>query len=118
MILICDGEYFEHLDVPSSLDALTLESRNGPEVTILDGGGTGRVVDTGADSLTLRGLTIRNGYADELFGNGGGVRSFSSELTIDDCHVHDNAHGDEGGALGVQGDLVTMVPILAWWRAA
>jgi hypothetical protein len=47
-------------------------------------------------SVTLRGLTIRNGRALE----GGGIRSVNSHLTVEDCVVADNETTGSGDQLG------------------
>ena len=70
----------------------------GPGVSILDGGGTERVIDVqpGA-TVTLRGLTIQNGTANQGGGiwNGGTLRAESVE-------VRDNeARGDEASGAGI-----------------
>ena len=65
-ILVAPGVYQENIVWPSK-QGIKLLSAEGPEVTILDGGGTVQVlgVYSGVDTTTIiRGFTIRNGHAE------------------------------------------------------
>lgn len=107
VITVCDGTYTENLIVPP-YRALTLVSLNGPDVTILDGGGTGPVLSSDAAALTLEGLTFTHGFDDQLFGQGGGVAVGPGELAITGCVFEDNEHTDSGGALAIEQATATI----------
>ncbi len=55
------------------------------------------------DSLWLVGVTIRGGYANDLFG-GGAIASLSSWLPLDDCRFVGNESATAGGALSIIGE--------------
>ena len=98
----------------------------GAGVTIIDGGGTDRVLDINnfaafgsSVDVTLTGLTIRNGNAPVSSGfneSGGGIQfdGFNNQtfvpagtLTINNCNITGNtAAGQGGGILAVFGSLV------------
>jgi len=65
-VLVSPGIYEENLEWPVFRPGLTLLGTDGPDVTIIDGGGDDTVIGiyTAVDSTTIiRGFTIRNGYA-------------------------------------------------------
>ena len=74
---------------------ITVESINGPEVTIVDAQTYSRVFEI-SNGAKLSGLTITRGYAS---GNGGGV--YMQGGTITNCVIIDNQATDRGG--GVSG---------------
>jgi hypothetical protein len=65
---------------------------------IIDGGGSSRLfeVNTSGVPLTLRGLTLQNGYTG---GNGGAIQTFGGQLTIENCTLANNFANGNGGAL-------------------
>jgi hypothetical protein len=75
---------------------LTIEGA-GPLATIVDGGGVGRVFTIDGATVTLRGLTARNGVAL----NGGGVATVgtSAVARLIDVHVRDNNAANAGGGI-------------------
>jgi hypothetical protein len=81
---------------------LNVRSVNGPDVTILDGGGTVRCVYA-TNYATLTGFTITNGTA----GGGGGVWCESRSVVVSNCIVSGNSAGGGGGV--VRGTLVNCV---------
>jgi hypothetical protein len=83
---------------------LTIQGTGIGGVTVERDGASGnfRVFEiTSGATVTLKGLTIRNGRGSDT---GGGVRNLNSRLTVEDCIVADNqviAPGDfYGGGLG------------------
>ena len=70
-VLVAPGTYIENIDFKGK--AITVESDQGPEITIIDGNDSGSVVwfhsGEGQDSI-LNGFTISNG-SDSDFGGGG-----------------------------------------------
>ena len=78
---------------------------NGPGATALaiSGGNTSRIFDIPSSSVTIRDLTLRDGNAD---GDGGAIRSGSSELRIEDSVITENTASDDGGGIYQdEGDL-------------
>ena len=69
-IIVQDGTYNENIDFRGK--KITVISENGPEATVIDGGGSGHVVtfdDEEKGDSVLDGFTITNGYA--TIGRGG-----------------------------------------------
>ena len=112
-ILIGPGTYYEH--IPIQEKELTLIGTEGPDATILDGS---RAIDgrEGAvlyaigrlmKSLTLQGLTFRNGtgvpHNYGSYTHGGGIfweaRYPGGVLEIRDCAFEDNEAEEWGGAI-------------------
>ena len=96
---ICAGSYVENLVVDRPVRLLGLE---GAAVTIIDGGGNGRVVRVqGVDSpgVTIEGLTLRNGQSE---GDGGALRCAGSVLAVQDSILADS-EADSGGGLSAEG---------------
>lgn len=75
-ILIAPGTYFENLIWPEDINDIKLIGEQGKELTIIDGGGVGRVIAMeGGFALdpirsTLEGLTIQNGFVSDEYGAG------------------------------------------------
>ncbi|MBK7756904.1 MAG: right-handed parallel beta-helix repeat-containing protein [Deltaproteobacteria bacterium] len=93
-VAVCPGHYTENLRLESrSLRLLALE---GPEVTILDGGGAGTVIlAMGCPDLTIEGFTVEGGVGV----NGGGVSAGSSVINLVNLVLQRNmASGQGGGA--------------------
>ena len=81
----------------------------GPELTVIDGGGVDRViqVQTGV-TVTLAGLTLRNGSVDPaspVEPSGGGLLSRGALTTLADVVVEDNFAGGGGGIANFEGTL-------------
>lgn len=97
-ILVTPGTYLENIDLSGR--QITIESTNGPEVTVLDGNAQGTVVRIGCipnASTILRGFTIQNGFAS----NGGGIYTDGSP-TINNCVVRSNTAKLGGGLFHLQ----------------
>lgn len=74
---------------------ITIESLNGPAVTIVDGGGTNRCFNVGKSACVISGLTITNGFASDY---GGGV--FSGRVppcVLTNCAISGNSANSGGG---------------------
>jgi hypothetical protein len=66
----------------------------------VDGNANGRVFHIGAGTtVTISGLTIRNGMVTGNFpaGSGGGIYSFQATLTLNDCAISGNSAPYGGG---------------------
>ncbi len=93
-IHIAAGIYAEHLQ--TSINNLSLVGA-GADTTIIDGGGTGRVLWNTLPA-TISDITIRNGFADssDLTGYGGGIFATGS-LTLTNVTVMSNSASSGGG---------------------
>ena len=96
-VLVSWGSYHEHITIDRMI---YLVSEVGPLYTLVDGGGTGRVL-TILSSATpgpfLSGFTLQNGY-DSL--EGGGVWVRASGTVIRECHIINNNVGTFDSGLG------------------
>jgi hypothetical protein len=93
VVLVTNGVYPGHVSVTN---ALALRSVNGPQFTIINGGGMNRCVDlTGGASLT--GFTLTNGYTEDW---GGGVECASPNAFLTNCLIVGNSAVVGGGASG------------------
>ena len=96
VIWVTNGTYYLTSQISVS-KAVTIQSVNGPEVTVVDAQQYGRVFNLTASGVVLDGLTVMNGYAS---GNGGGIYC-SSSATITNCVISgNNATGSGGGVYG------------------
>lgn len=93
-VLVTNGTYTSDSAVKLS-QAITLESVNGPDVSVVDGGGTHRCFNLGSEACTLSGFAIQNGYID---GNGGGVYCGSIAPLLTNCVLAGNYAATSGGA--------------------
>ena len=91
LVMVTNGLY-----APVTINkAITVQSSNGPGVTVLDGGGSTRCAYVGAGAV-LSGFTLTNGHAD----NGAGVYCDNSGVVKYCVIVGNSAHDDGGGAYG------------------
>jgi len=99
-VLVADGVYTgegnRNLDFLGK--AIVVRSENGPEVTVISAGNSGRGVNfiSGEDLASrLEGFTIRYGKAD----NGGGIYISDSSPVIDGCVILGNRASHCGGGI-------------------
>ncbi|PWU15132.1 MAG: hypothetical protein C5B50_15905 [Verrucomicrobia bacterium] len=79
---------------------LALRSVNGPQVTVIDGGATGRCLYL-TNGASASGLTLSNGFSwDPIYGTGGGVQGESLNSVVTNCFLAGNAAIAGGGAFG------------------
>ncbi len=82
--------------------AVTVQSVNGPAVTVINGGDQIRCVYLAAGA-TLAGFTLTNGlddwfsYYGDFYQDGGGVYCESISATVSNCVISGNSTGDVGG---------------------
>jgi hypothetical protein len=98
-VLVADGIYTGegNRDIDFKGSAITVQSENGPENCIIDCQGTAGNPHRGfyfhsgegSDSV-LDGFTIKNGYAINNWGAGGGIRCYKSSPTIKNCIITGN----------------------------
>jgi hypothetical protein len=94
VVLVTNGVYPGSVSVTK---ALMLLSVNGPQFTIINGGGTNRCVDL-TDGASLTGFTLTNGYTGDW---GGGVEYASTNAFLTNCLIVGNlANNGGGGAYG------------------
>ena len=91
-------------------EGFTLVSRDGPEVTILDGGRSHRVVHVNHARASVSGFTLQNGRYEVNLGEcGGGV--FIAGGVVSNCIVRGNGNNGSircyGGGAVVAGGLMT-----------
>jgi hypothetical protein len=94
-VLVAPGTYVENITFRGK--SITVESEQGPEVTIIDGGGAGSVVTFASGenrSAVLRGFTIRNGR--NSFSGGGVLVQNSSPSIIGNAIVDNGACSGAG----------------------
>jgi len=103
-VLVADGTYYENIAIG---EGITLQSENGPDSCIIDGGHNGSVLTgTGISAAWLTGFTVRNGSS----ANGGGLRLDGSTLTITDTIITQNICSGPGGGLDIRpGSSVAMI---------
>lgn len=91
-VAVCPGRYVENLRIEArTLRILALE---GPEVTILDGGGAGTVLTIlGSPELSVEGFTVENGLGT----NGGGLSATASALLLVNVVLQRNIASEQGG---------------------
>jgi parallel beta-helix repeat protein len=105
-VLVTDGVYSlgqrDVGDGPSRVtvtNGISLRSINGPQFTVIDGGGTNRCISL-TDNATLSGFTLTNGSATGCLcdsGAGGGVWCASPNVFLTNCVVAGNSAFDGGG---------------------
>ncbi len=86
VVAVCPGTYPENLVIYNK--ALTLASMEGPDVTVVDGGGATvlTIHQVGGDGVSVQGLTFQNGQAEEY---GGGILCVEAGLELIDNVVRD-----------------------------
>jgi len=93
LVVVTNGAYAGGLAVDTPL---ALRSVNGPQFTVIDGGGTNQCarLTTGA---SLTGFTLTNGFASGLGTFGGGVCCASPNAFVTNCVIVGNFVNDSGG---------------------
>lgn len=88
-VYVREGTYYEQVTVNKPL-ILQGESRN---ATIMDGGGSGNVIHSGANGVVIQGLIVRNGSHGILLYYADSCEINSDFTKILDSYVHDNYMG-------------------------
>lgn len=97
-VIACDGEYNENLSIRN---AITLQSRNGPDVTQITGTGTRMVISVQA-SFALEGFTVSGG--DGYYGAGLDAYTHSAgDVDVIDCIFTGNSAWYGGAIIGPAG---------------
>ena len=92
-VLLTNGIYTFDSAI-SVVQAVTIQSVEGPSGSIIDGSGSHRCFNLGSAPCTLSGLTIRNG---ESSGEGGGIYCSDSTPFITNCIITSNSAETGGG---------------------
>jgi hypothetical protein len=103
IVYVCSGTYYENVTISKSLTVIGED----PEITIIDGGGTGQVITASGSwtapgpSFTLEGLTITNGLSGGSFDQqGAGINCYySGPGVIRNCRIIDNSSTWFGGGI-------------------
>jgi|GEM_PF-881420 len=88
-------------------DALTIDASSLTNNLTIDANEQSRVLlNSGANSLTLRGLTLTNGQTN---GNGAGLYSASGDVSLEDVTITSNVANNRGGGIATNSGNVTLV---------
>ena len=101
IVLVAPGTYVENINFRGK--AITVESAQGPGVTIIDGNLAGPVVTLTSGegpASVLRGFTVQRGDGGSGIGNGGGVRISGGAPTIEGNVITNNRAC--GGGAGIE----------------
>ena len=85
-VFVYNGTYYENVFIDNSI-ILIGEDRNN---TIIDGGGSGTVLNIYVDSVTIKGFTIRNSGNEP---DNKGIYSYSDGISIVDNNIISNYYG-------------------------
>jgi parallel beta-helix repeat protein len=90
-VYVYNGTYSENVVVGKSIH-LTGQNK---EMTIIDGGGSDDVVHVLADSVSIRGFTVRNSGTTSMehYWDSGIELDYSDNSEVNSCIFHDNAAG-------------------------
>ena len=103
-VLVSPGRYFGGIFFPDR--NITLQSTDGPAVTIIDGGSGGPAVNFNflqSQHIVLKGFTITDGFG---FNGGGGILIQGSSPTIDGNIITANQGCGGGGIAQVQSSAI------------
>jgi hypothetical protein len=89
-VWVTNGTYLLSAEI-SVTNAITIQSVNGPDVTIVDGCGSNRCFNLHSSACMISGLTIKNGSAHDK--NGGGVCCDDITPVISNCVISLNEAG-------------------------
>jgi len=97
-VLVAPGTYIENIDFKSK--AITVTSRSGPNVTVIDGNQADTVVSLSVINMSygcqkINGFTITNGYASQ----GGGIETPGCIAIITNNIIHSNTASGGGGGI-------------------
>jgi parallel beta-helix repeat protein len=114
-VLVAPGTYVENINFHGK--AITVESEQGAQATIIDGNLTGPVVTfTSGEGLAsvLRGFTLQRGDASGQVLEGGGVSIYNSSPTIQANIITNNRACDSGAGIDadfswglIEGNIIT-----------
>ena len=85
-IYVSKGTYFENIKITKSLELIG-EDKN---TTIINGNGSGIVINISADYVKISGFTITNGGSMSADESNAGIKIGSNYNTISDCNISSN----------------------------
>lgn len=106
-IVVAPGTYNEAINYLGK--NINLHSADGPDVTVIDASGLGKVAikcantDSISDTV-LAGFTVKRGNSSD----GGGMRNTDCKISIDNC-IFSNNYGDYGGAINNSGTCEVVI---------
>ncbi len=92
-VLVTNGHYLLSSEILVT-NNITIQSVNGADATIVDGGGSNRCFNLGNSACLISGFTITNGY---VAGAGGGIYCSSTTPIVSDCVISGNLAYGGGG---------------------
>ncbi|VGO11629.1 hypothetical protein PDESU_00174 [Pontiella desulfatans] len=95
LIVVAAGHYMLSSEILVTND-IVIQSINGPDLTIVDGGGSNRCFNLGSTACMVEGFTISNGYHAI---DGGGVDALTADAVLTNCVIVANVAGDDGGGV-------------------
>lgn len=95
LVWVSNGTYAVTSEITVTSDIM-IQSINGPEVTMVDGGGSNRCFNLGRNNCLISGFTITNGYSAA---NGGGVYCDHVVAVVSNCTISGNTSGWWGGGM-------------------
>jgi PGF-pre-PGF domain-containing protein len=104
-VILQPGTYFEHdIELTNSTTIRANSSAGGSaENTIIDAGMSGKIIETDTHSITIEGLTLRDGRGN----NGGAIDSTGGDVIITSS-VFANCSASSGGAIHIMGGTTTI----------
>ncbi|UCG68468.1 MAG: right-handed parallel beta-helix repeat-containing protein, partial [Thermoplasmata archaeon] len=81
-VFVYNGTYYEHVVVNKTIN-LTGENRN---ITIIDGGGIGEVINVSQDGVNITGFSVIGGGSDFIFPQDAGIVLYD----VNNCKISDN----------------------------
>ena len=106
-VVIYEGVYYEEIDAGNrelTIGSLFMFDNNNESIienTILDGENSHRLYNLDNAQVSLIGMTMQNGYAENW---GGAIIGGSGDLTIRNCRFTENYAGISGGVMDLNGD--------------
>ncbi|MCF7849135.1 MAG: right-handed parallel beta-helix repeat-containing protein [Kiritimatiellales bacterium] len=110
VVLVSNGTYSSSSEILVD-KTVRLLSVNGPQTTIIDGGGSNRCFQLGMNDCLLGGLTIANGFAEltNPGDRGGGIFCWNTTSIITNCVFSGNSAIWGGGMSGGTANNCTFV---------
>ncbi|HAV65106.1 MAG TPA: hypothetical protein DCY13_22390, partial [Verrucomicrobiales bacterium] len=96
-VVVTNGTYWPSAEISVTND-ITIQSVNGPEVTVINGNNAVRGLNLGGSACVISGFTIMNGRAPGFPSFGGGIYCSSAAPRISHCKIM-SSFADEGGGM-------------------
>ncbi len=108
--------FIEPVPVNEATNPLLLLSVNGPQFTVINGGGTNQCISLN-DGASLTGFMLTNGFSGDPNGSylGGGMVCTSTNVFMTNCVITGNSGYGGGGAYGGTLHSCTLIGNSAWF---